>query len=46
MLRGLLCIPFYEADNNISRLSISEFNLAVLFLKIKALSLYLSLIHI
>lgn len=41
MLRGLLCIPFYEADNNISRLSISEFNLAVLFLKIKALSLYI-----
>lgn len=41
MLRGLLCIPFYEADNNISRLSISEFNLAVLLLKIKALSLYI-----
>ena len=41
MLRGLLCIPFYEADNNISRLSISEFNLAVLFLKIKAILIYM-----
>lgn len=41
MLRGLLCIPFYEADNNISRLSISSFSFAVLFLKIKALSLYI-----
>ncbi len=36
MLRGLLCIPFYEADNNVSRLSISSFSFAVLFLKIKA----------
>ena len=41
MLRGLLCIPIYEADNNISLLSISEFNVAVLFLKIKAKLIYM-----
>lgn len=40
MLRGLLCIPFFEADNNTSRLSISAFNFAV-FLKIKAIRLYI-----
>lgn len=40
MLRGLLCIPFFETDNNTSRLFISAFNFAV-FLKIKALSLYI-----
>ena len=41
MLRGLFCIPFYEADNIIFRLSISSFSFAVLFLKIKAILIYM-----